>query len=339
MLSGQFKPNKTKFYILSSDRDFEHIARLLQKKSFKVKQVTKEQYIMHKNIDNGLMPKLTEFKKNIYLHDIKHLCDIWTKENNNRPAKIKTLKKDIYQKLKLTDESVDRIFELLQEYKIVHVNHTKIGYNQGHIKNWSALDTGDYQPDKMTLKLRKKELALPPKVEYILGDMSLKRLKIICDLLFLLKKKPATINEFSEWLKEELMIEHVFSMQNIINTIQSYCVIEKRNHQIIFDDEVIENWARININRVNDNFIRMGNTLLVKDGVMRLKDKLARFVTLGQKIGEQVDDTEYLDIAKSVFPNEDDKILMQLAICQGWVIMKDDGVVYSGLALKRPSIL
>ncbi|UZA31061.1 PIN domain-containing protein [Moraxella bovis] len=48
VLSGQFKPNKTKFYILSSDRDFEHIARLLQKKSFKVKQVTKEQYIMHK---------------------------------------------------------------------------------------------------------------------------------------------------------------------------------------------------------------------------------------------------------------------------------------------------
>ncbi|WAJ72757.1 PIN domain-containing protein [Moraxella bovis] len=41
VLSGQFKPNKTKFYILSSDRDFEHIARLLQKSHLRLSKSPK----------------------------------------------------------------------------------------------------------------------------------------------------------------------------------------------------------------------------------------------------------------------------------------------------------
>lgn len=44
VLSGQFKPNKTKFYILSSDRDFEHIARLLQKSHLRLSKSPKSIY-------------------------------------------------------------------------------------------------------------------------------------------------------------------------------------------------------------------------------------------------------------------------------------------------------
>lgn len=131
-LSGEFTPKKTKFHILSGDRDFEHIVKLLQDKKFTVKQISKDSYRFDKSVSDGMMPSLPAFKENIYLHDVKHLCDAWHKywHKGNRPARIKTLKSFIYQQVHLTDASIDEIFQLLQQYHIIQVNHTKIAFSQ-----------------------------------------------------------------------------------------------------------------------------------------------------------------------------------------------------------------
>lgn len=329
-LSGEFTPQKTKFYILSGDRDFEHIAKLLQDKKFTVKQISRDGYRLDKSINDGVLPSLSAFRENIYLHDVKRLCDVWHKywHKGNRPAKIKTLKGFIYQQIRLTDESIDEIFRLLQHYRIIQVNNTKVAFNQQNVKSWAKLTIDEYAPKKSQLKARKQELALPPKNEQILSNLSLKRLKVICDLLALTQIKPDDLPSLTDWLRANVNIEHEIGVQNVVHVMQEYCVMEQVDGRMVFNDEAVANWAAVNLNSGNDHFVRIDGRLFIRAKVDRLKDRIAQLIDDEQKVGAVVDESEYLATAMSIFPDESGELLMKLAIHQRWVSLVDDQVVY-----------
>ncbi|MDO4442070.1 MAG: PIN domain-containing protein [Moraxella sp.] len=286
MLSQEFKPTKVKFHIMSSDRDFEHIAKLLTNKGFGVKQIGQDAYRLDKSMNDGTMPSLEKFRENIYLHDIKSLCDEWFKTWNkpNRPAKVKTLKSVIYQKLRLTDESIDVIFELLKQYKIISVKTTKITYHHQYVKNWTMLRVDGHTPKKSQLKSRQEELSIPPKTEHIIASFELKRLKNICELLFVMaESKPRDLPSFKEWLGDELAITNEFSVQNVVDTMTEYRLIKQVNGRLVFHDTAIERWANVQLNSAHDNFVRIDGRLMTKGNVAELKDRLVQFVQSEQK--------------------------------------------------------
>lgn len=333
-LSGEFAPQKTKFHILSGDRDFEHIAKLLQDKEFAVKQIGRDDYRLDRNINDGIIPSLSVFRENIYLHDVKRLCDVWHKywHKGNRPAKIKTLKGFIYQQVRLTDESIDEIFRLLQQYRIIQVNHTKVVFNQQSVKSWATLAIDEYAPKKSQLKTRERELALPPKPEQILSDLSLKRLKSICELLVLTQIKPNNLPSLTDWLRVNVNIEHELGVQNVIHVMQEYHVMKQMGDCLVFNDEAVENWAKVELYSANHQFVRIDGGLFAQADVNRLKNQIVQLICSEQKAGEVVDEGEYLKIAKSIFPADNDELLMKLAICQQWVALVDGKVVYCDIA-------
>lgn len=174
---------------------------------------------------------------------------------------------------------------------------------------------------------------MPPKTEHIIASFELKRLKNICELLFVMaESKPRDLPSFKEWLGDELAITNEFSMQNAIDIMTEYQLIKQVNGRLVFHDTAIECWANVQLNSAHDNFVRIDGRLMTKGNVSELKDRLVQFVQSEQKNGQVVNESDYLTLAKMVFPADDEMTLMKLAINQQWVQLIDGKVVYADIA-------
>ncbi|UNU72931.1 PIN domain-containing protein [Moraxella nasovis] len=326
LLSQKFKPNKVKFHILSSDQDFCHIVDLLIDKGFVVKQISKEKYQAKKQIDEGILPKANSFNADIYLHDVHQMCVHWAAQNlANLPKKPKTLQNAIKIQTRLSDSSVHLIIDRLLTHQLITLIDNKIQYNLANIKTWSKLKLNEKKLDKDQLIMRHKELARLPDIKDIANQILLRRVKLCCDLWVDKHDRPTDRTQLFAWIQQKLALNHDYEINNTIQALQK-CYIINAVGNLVFDDELIENWANVVLKSSSEQFVRVDNRLLSTFMAQKLKDELLCQV----KVGQEAITEEYLVMAKVIFPNESDVVLMKLAASQGWVKMVDGKSVYAG---------